>query len=384
VLFEDEMMKRLLLILLLTLAVQAANEIRAFEAGATSIDRDIDDDVNDVLAWARHKTGVNQDDEFESVAVIPGSGGEDQVWCVVKRTIDGTDYRFIEQFQPVDFGDQNDAWFVDAGIGGVDVNSYGRAEVPAVPDTYAATVFISENAEIWGIPVADRTILTLDNGGSARDVGGGIVGLPCTGHPFVSGDVIRFVGTTNYSATTYTLTSGTSANEVQFTSAYTAETFDGTEIPQKIIGSLPSGGGHMIQDSSGNLYYAHDNTGTVPNVYYVTKIAPDGTLSPDYEWLNKEWADISAGCYGIAISADDKYLYLWLRVSGPTTYGYMEKFDLTTGDRIWESTASWEFTAGPGYDAAIDAEGNAYAQTNTVGGTRGIKNSILQTVRHLS
>lgn len=78
--------------------------------------------AGDTLAWARHKTGVDQDDEFESVAVIPGANSE-EVWVVVNRTIDGTDYKFVEQFQPVDFGDQNDAWFVDSGIG--DVNSYG-------------------------------------------------------------------------------------------------------------------------------------------------------------------------------------------------------------------------------------------------------------------
>lgn len=233
-------------------------------------------------------------------------------------------------------------------------------EVPAVPGTPATynLTYISESGSIWAIAVGDGEIsLTLDNGGSANNVGGGIVGLPCTDHPFVSGEVLRFAGTTNYSGTTYTLTAGTTANELQFSGSYVAETFDGSEIPQKLIGSLPTGAGHMVQDSSGNLYYAHINTGTVPNVYYVTKVETDGTLSPDYEWLNKAWNDISADCRGIAISDDDQDLYLWINVDGATDFGFMFKFDLTSGDETWGATAvSW-----PGYEISIDASGNAYA-----------------------
>jgi len=71
-----------------------------------------------VLAWSRHKTGYNQDDKFLSVATIPGSGGEDEVWVIVERTIDGVKQVNVEQFQPRDFGDQNNAWFVDCGLVG--------------------------------------------------------------------------------------------------------------------------------------------------------------------------------------------------------------------------------------------------------------------------
>ena len=74
-----------------------------------------------VLAWARHTTGFNEDDEFKSVAVIPDDSGEDVIYAIVERTIDGTDYKYIEYFQPVDFGDQNDAYFVDGGGDIVDI-----------------------------------------------------------------------------------------------------------------------------------------------------------------------------------------------------------------------------------------------------------------------
>lgn len=96
------------------------------------------------MAWARHVTGQDTNDltvwdDFKSVASIPGSNGENELWVVVERTIDGNDYTFIEQFQPVqwvDWPDSNDCWFVDCGVG--DANSLGRdaiADIPAVPDT---------------------------------------------------------------------------------------------------------------------------------------------------------------------------------------------------------------------------------------------------------
>ncbi len=66
-----------------------------------------------VTAWTKQIT----DGDFESVAVISGDD-EDEVWVSVKRTIEGTAYRYIEQFQPHDWGsDQEDAWFVDSGLG---------------------------------------------------------------------------------------------------------------------------------------------------------------------------------------------------------------------------------------------------------------------------
>ncbi|WP_431482238.1 hypothetical protein [Pseudomonas solani] len=53
-----------------------------------TVDRD-----QDVIGWARQTT----DGVFESVATIPTADGE-QVWCIVKRTIDGADKRYVERF----------------------------------------------------------------------------------------------------------------------------------------------------------------------------------------------------------------------------------------------------------------------------------------------
>jgi len=67
----------------------------------------------EVIAWSRIVT----DGSFESVAVIPGDGGDDEVWVVVNRTIENAAVRYVEYFKPMDFGDeQEDAFFVDCGL----------------------------------------------------------------------------------------------------------------------------------------------------------------------------------------------------------------------------------------------------------------------------
>ena len=53
--------------------------------------------------------------KFESVAVINGSP-EDEVWVIVERIIGGATVRYVEQFQPRDFGDSTDAIFVDSCV----------------------------------------------------------------------------------------------------------------------------------------------------------------------------------------------------------------------------------------------------------------------------
>jgi hypothetical protein len=54
----------------------------------------------------------------ESVASIPAPAGDgDELWMVVKRTINGGTKRYIEYLKPFDFGtDIEDAYFVDCGL----------------------------------------------------------------------------------------------------------------------------------------------------------------------------------------------------------------------------------------------------------------------------
>lgn len=70
-----------------------------------------------ITAWSRMvTTDGTSDSDFESIARIHGSP-EDEIWVIVKRTIDSNSVRYIEQFQPRDFGaDADDAYYVDCGL----------------------------------------------------------------------------------------------------------------------------------------------------------------------------------------------------------------------------------------------------------------------------
>jgi hypothetical protein len=254
--------------------------------------------------------------------------------------------------------DDNSGWgyktIGGAGTGGI-----------AIPATYKYT-YISENGSIWGVPLTDGSVVFLD-AAAAVNVGGGIVGLPYNNASedgvmrFVEGDVIDIRGTTNYNGS-QTLTTGTTITQLQFTDTFVAETLDGTETVSKKIGSLTASGGHMVQDSSGNLYYGHNKATDGTQYYYITKIEPDGTQTPEYLWLTHDpWSSGTATTMGLAITNDDQFLYTLFEVSGPTDYGYVAKWNLATGAQIWITAAVYGETDSSGYDLTIDEDGNAYA-----------------------
>lgn len=66
-------------------------------------------DEQNVKGWTR-QTG-----KYESLAIIP-CGEEDCVWCVAEREIDGKDMKYVEYFAPIDFGEQEDCFFVRSGL----------------------------------------------------------------------------------------------------------------------------------------------------------------------------------------------------------------------------------------------------------------------------
>ena len=73
-----------------------------------------------VVAWHRHIIGGSfgsGNAVVESVATIPGDIDEDQVWVIVKRTINGATKRYVEYLSGFDFGtDVGNAFFVDSGL----------------------------------------------------------------------------------------------------------------------------------------------------------------------------------------------------------------------------------------------------------------------------
>ncbi len=83
-----------------------------------------------VVCWHRHVT----QGEYESVSVIPGDP-EDEVWVIVKRTINGQTKRYVEYFKPIEFEEQSDAFFVHCGLsfdGGDPVSIDGATQADPV------------------------------------------------------------------------------------------------------------------------------------------------------------------------------------------------------------------------------------------------------------
>lgn len=82
--------------------------------------------TQNVTGWFRYQTGGNfgsgeTTGKYESVALVEGSGEEDEIWVSVRRVIDGTTYRFIERFQPdlirrIKEDDQADLVYSDAAV----------------------------------------------------------------------------------------------------------------------------------------------------------------------------------------------------------------------------------------------------------------------------
>ena len=67
----------------------------------------------------------------------------------------------------------------------------------------------------------------IDNA-AAVDKGGGKVGIPVTGHPFETGEVITIANTVNYNAVNHVVDGDSTVNEVVIVYGFSVETFDGT------------------------------------------------------------------------------------------------------------------------------------------------------------
>lgn len=128
------------------------------------------EDNQQVLGWSRYVF----DGDCESVTVKPGST-EDEVWIIVKRTIEGTDYRYVEQFMPFNWGgDDADAFFVDSGLsfdGGdaVGITGVTRAD-PAVVTAPGHTFTDGMNvrfADVGGMTELNNKVYTVSTVGSS-------------------------------------------------------------------------------------------------------------------------------------------------------------------------------------------------------------------------
>ena len=76
--------------------------------------------AEEVVGWHRHVIGgafSSGNAVVESVASIPTDANEDELYVIVKRTINGTTRRYVEYLTLFDYGtDQTDAFYVDSGL----------------------------------------------------------------------------------------------------------------------------------------------------------------------------------------------------------------------------------------------------------------------------
>ena len=74
----------------------------------------------EVVAWHKHIIGGEYDGGqaiVESIATLPSDTGEDELYMIVKRTINSVTKRYVEQMRPFDFGGATTgAFFVDCGL----------------------------------------------------------------------------------------------------------------------------------------------------------------------------------------------------------------------------------------------------------------------------
>ena len=122
-----------------------------------------------IAAWSRQVT----DGDYTSVAVIPQASGPDQVWTVVKRTVDSNDLYYVEYFDDLAMGaDLEDAYFVDSGTtfdGGaaVDVAGISKAD-PGVVTVSSWPTDMADGDQVYISGVAGMTeinnrVLTVDD-----------------------------------------------------------------------------------------------------------------------------------------------------------------------------------------------------------------------------
>lgn len=125
-------------------------------------------------AWSRHVTYTKADggaltqSAIESIAVVPTSGNEDEVWMIVNRTIGGSTKRYIEYLDKQKFGSLADAHCVDSGVevsSGVNVSTVGGLthlsgqEVDATIDgNYVASGLVVSGTGTITLPVPGKQI----------------------------------------------------------------------------------------------------------------------------------------------------------------------------------------------------------------------------------
>jgi hypothetical protein len=97
-------------------------------------------------------------------------------------------------------------------------NDWAEDERLVLADGYALLDGSGVRRNAW------NNVATKNLSGAAVNVGGGVVGLPCTAHGFTAGWTIEVAGTTNYDGS-YVVQDTSTVNQIHILATYMAETF---------------------------------------------------------------------------------------------------------------------------------------------------------------
>jgi hypothetical protein len=132
----------------------------------------------DVMGWHRHILGgafSSGQAVVESIAVIPAPNeNHDQLWLVVKRTVNGVTKRYIEFMEEAfpSGGDQEDAFFVDSGLA---YNGTATTVINGLDHLEAETVQVLADGAVHPNKTVLSGQITLDKAASIVHVGYGFV-----------------------------------------------------------------------------------------------------------------------------------------------------------------------------------------------------------------
>ena len=131
----------------------------------------------EVVAWHEHEMGGEYDNGsqtydygfVESVATIPNESGEDEVYVLVARTIDGSTARYIERMKSIEFGsDIEDAFFVDSGL---TYSGSAATSISGLDHLEGETVTIVANGSTHATKVVSSGSITLDRSTTKCHIG---------------------------------------------------------------------------------------------------------------------------------------------------------------------------------------------------------------------
>lgn len=125
----------------------------------------------EVIGWARHVVGgafAGGTAVVESIATIPGSAAagtqaRDELWCIVKRTVNGATRRYVEIFEKdyEDGDDSADAFHVDSGLS---YSGAATATVAGLDHLEGETVKVLAEGAVHPDRVVTGGSITLDAG----------------------------------------------------------------------------------------------------------------------------------------------------------------------------------------------------------------------------